>query len=53
MDADGYRKTEFTVHRLFRRVWLAAAMTCEYQGRFPRRRIWKLYWTQAGRMVSK
>ena len=38
--------------RLIKRLLLALEMTWDYSGRFPRRKIWSLYWRQAGRMVN-
>ena len=42
---------EDRVAAFIHRLWLTLAMTREYQGRFPRRKVWKLYWQQAGGCV--
>jgi hypothetical protein len=34
-----------------RRTWLALRMTLLYDGRFPRRKVWRLYWRMAKDMV--
>ncbi len=39
--------------KLLVRLGIALAMTVEYGGRFPRRKMFPFYWQQAGRMVRE
>ena len=47
--SEGKSHDEQIAATTLRRLWLTLAMTREYQGRFPRRKVWRLYWRQAGR----
>ena len=37
--------------RVLRRFVLATQMTRAYDGRFPRRKVWRMYWRTAGKML--